>query len=106
MQGHRVNLTVPFQNCDVDYLGPLIYKDIYYSSNDEMRKAYIALFTCSTSKAVILDLVESNTNENFIISIDKFIEGRGCPKDIVSNNRKVFTSQEYQSICTAQRITW
>ena len=73
LPGYRVNRTVPFQFCGVDYLGPVFVKDIYRGSNNEMHKAYIVLFTCSTSRAVILDLVEDNSSKNFINSIKKFI---------------------------------
>ena len=96
LPGYRVNRTVPFQFCCVDYLVPVFVKDIYHSSDDEMHKAYIVLFTCSTWIAVILDLVEDNTSKKFINSIKKFIARRGFPKNIVSDNGKVFTSQENQ----------
>ena len=84
----------------------MFVKDIYHSSIDEMHKAYIVLFTCSTSRAVILDLVEDNTSKNFISSIKNFIARRGCPKNIVSGNGKVFRSQENQSFCAKQGIMW
>ena len=64
-----------------------------------MVKAFIVLFTCSTSRAVILGLVEHNTSKNFINSIKMFIARRGCPKSIVSDNGKVFTSQETVFLC-------
>ena len=72
----------------VDYLGPVFVKDICHSSNDEMHKAYIVLFTCSTLRAIILDLVEDNAGKNFINSIKKFIARRAYPKNIVSENRE------------------
>ena len=71
-----------------------------------MHKTYIVLFTCSASRAVMLDLVEDNASKNFINSIKKFIARRGCPKNIVSDNGKVFTSQENQSFWVKQGITW
>ena len=106
LPGYRVNSTVPFQVCGVDYLGPVFGKDICHSSNDEMHKAYTVLFTCSTSRAVMLDLVEDNTSKNFINSIKKFIARRGCPKNIVSDNENLFTSQENKSFCAEQGLTW
>ena len=104
LPGYHVNRTVPFQVCDVDYLGPVFAKDIYHSSNDEMHKAYIVLFSCSTSRAVILDLVEENTSKSFISGIKRFIARRGCPKNTVSDNGIVFTSLKNQSFCAEQRI--
>ena len=58
LSGYRGNRTVPLQFCGVDYLRSAFVKDIDYSSNDETHKAYIVLFSCGTSRAVILDLVE------------------------------------------------
>ena len=67
----------------------MLVKDIY-SSNDEIHKAYIVLFTCSRSRAVMLDLVEDNTSKNFINSTSRFLARRVCPKNIVSDNGTVF----------------
>ena len=69
---------MPFQVCGVDYLGPLMVKDIYCKNgNDNMDRACIVIFTCTTSRSVILDLVEDNSSKNFTNSI-KFITRRGC----------------------------
>ena len=82
-------------------------KDIYYkSSNDDMHKAYIVIFTCATSRSVILDLVEDNSSKNFMNSLKKFIARRGCPKKIISDNGTVFKSQGSQLFCSERGITW
>ena len=102
---YQINATVPFQVCGVDYLGPLYVKDIYYkSSNDDMHKAYIVIFTCATSRSVILDLVEDNSSKNFMNSIKKFISRGGCPKKIISDNETVFKSQDSQLFCSERGI--
>ena len=76
-------------------MGPLYVKDIYYkSSNDDMHKAYIVIFTCATSRSVILDIVEDNSSKNFMNSLKKFIARRCCPKKIISDNGIVFKSQD------------
>ena len=36
--GYRVNRTIPFQVCRVDYLGTAFVKNVYYSNNDEIIK--------------------------------------------------------------------
>ena len=104
--GYCVDRTAPFQVCSIDCLGPVFVKGICYNSNDEIHRAYIVLFTSSMSRAVILDLVEDNTGKSFVDSVKKFIARRGCPKNIVSDNGKVLTSQENQSFCAEQGITW
>ena len=45
-----------------------------------MPKAYIVLFTCSTSRAVILGAVKGNTSKNFINSIKRFM--KRLPKEL------------------------
>ena len=92
LPSYRVN-----EVCGVDYLGPLYVKDIYYkSSNDDMHKAYIVIFTCATSRSVILDLAEDNSSKSFINSIKRFTARGGCPKKIMSDNGTVFMSQGNQ----------
>ena len=71
-----------------------------------MQKACIVLFTCSTSRTLILDLIEDSASKNFIKRIKKIIARRGCSKNIVSDNGNVFISQENQSFCAEQEITW
>ena len=106
LPSYRINATVQFQVCGVDYLGPLYVKDIYYKSNDDMHKAYIVIFTCATSRSVILDLVEENSSKNFMNSIKKFIARRGCPKKVISDNGTVFKSHDNQLFCSERGITW
>ena len=70
-----------------------------------MHKTFIILFTSSMSRTVIPDLIKDNISKNFINSIKKFIAGRGCSKNIVTDNGKVFRSQENRSFCAEQEIT-
>ena len=105
-QIYRINATVPFQVCGADYLGLLYVKDIYYkSSNDDMHKAYVVIFTCASSRSVILDLVEDNSSKTFMNSINKFIAKRCCSKKIISDNGTAFKSQDSQLFCSERRIT-
>ena len=94
LPSYRINATVPFQNCGVDYLGLLYVKDIYCeNSNDNVHKAYIVIFTCAKLRSIILGLVEDNSSKNFTNSIKKFIARRGYSKKIISDNGTVFKSQ-------------
>ena len=52
-------------------------------------KAYIVIFTCATSRSIILDLVEDNSSKTFTSSIKNIIAKRGCPKKIISDNGSV-----------------
>ena len=107
LPSYRKNTILLFQVCGVHYLGPLYVKDIYYkSSNDDMHKAYIVIFTCATSKSIILDSIEDNSSKSFTNSIKKFIARRGCPKKVISVNVKtVFKSQDSQ-LFYGQSFLW
>ena len=88
-------------------MGPLYVKHIYCeNSNYNMHKACIVIFTCATSKSIILDLVEENSSKNFTNSIKKFIARRVCPKKIISDNGKVFKSQDSPLSHSEWWITW
>ena len=71
-----------------------------------MHKAYIVIFTCATSRSVILDLVEDNSSKNFTNSIKRWIARRGCPNKIISDNGTVFKSQDSQLLYSERGITW
>ena len=82
-------------------------KDIYHkSSSDDIHNAYFVIFTCATSRSVILDLVEDNSSKSFTSSINKFIVRRDYPKKIISDNGAVFKSQDSQLFCSERGIAW
>ena len=53
-------------------------------------KMYISLFTCTTIRAVHLELVEDQTAEAFIRAFKRFASRRGMPKHIITDNAKNF----------------
>lgn len=57
-------------------------------------KAYVALFTCATSRAVHLELVPNLEASTFLCSLRRFIGRRGLPRLIVSDNTKTFEAKE------------
>ena len=56
-----VNKAPPFSKTGVDFAGPLFVKD----KSNEMRKVYVALFTCCVTRAVHLELVEDLSVKTF-----------------------------------------
>jgi len=48
--------TKPFDNCGVDYTGPMYYKE-GQRKNSRSIKCYLAIFICFASKAVHIELV-------------------------------------------------
>ena len=87
----RVTQDFPFSHVGVDFAGPIYVKSVA-KGQTEMTKAYIALYTCASTRAVNLELVPNLTADAFIRSFRRFISRRGIPKFILSDNAKTFKS--------------
>ena len=81
----RVTPARPFQNCGVDFAGPL-----YVLRRKSMKKVYITLFTCGVTRAIHLELVPDLSAETFKQTLKKFTARRGTPSLMVSDNAKTF----------------
>lgn len=68
---------MPFENTGVDLCGPLYLKT--------GEKVWIVLFTCAVYRCVYLELVTSLSTERFLLALRRFIERRGRPSSIWSD---------------------
>uniref|UniRef100_A0A1I7SG60 Integrase catalytic domain-containing protein n=2 Tax=Bursaphelenchus xylophilus TaxID=6326 RepID=A0A1I7SG60_BURXY len=86
----RTSRSAPFTHTAVDFFGPLITSDGNHTS-----KRMVALYTCFSTRALWLDLVEDNTAEKFLNSLRRFTSTRGCPISFYSDsaNNFLITSQ-------------
>ena len=85
----RVNPEPGFTHTGVDYTGNVhLRKD---SISSEETPGYIAVFTCFSTRAVHLEVVESNTTFDFLLAFKRFINTRGMPRVMYSDNAKTFT---------------
>ena len=84
----RSQMTDPFACTGVDFAGPIAYR----VNKREVGKAYIALFTCATTRAVHLKVCKDLTGEEFQRALKEFVARRGTPKLMVSDNGKTFTA--------------
>ena len=82
----RTEFTEPFSTTGVDFAGPLYYK----IGKNKTSKAYVALFTCASTRAVHLSLCKEMTLIEFKRVMKNFVARRGCPKLVVSDNAKTF----------------
>ena len=82
-----------------------------------MRKVYVALFTCSTSRAIRLELVPDLSTETFLLYFKRFVSRRGISSLVVTDNAKtfksaskkliaLFKSAKVQAYLTEKRIKW
>ena len=82
----RVEFAEPFAVTGVDFAGPIIYKE----GKQKTGKAYIALFTCASTRAVYLKLCKDMTAEEFKRAFKEFAARRGKPRLMISDNAKTF----------------
>ena len=108
----RVTEAPPFSSVGIDFAGPL-----YYKTQKGMRKCYIALFSCSVSRAVHLELAYDLSTPTFICCLRRFCAGRGVPLIVVSDNAKTFkaaarflkklkTDNDVRIFLDNKRINW
>lgn len=66
----------------------------YKEGKKSQGNAYLAIFTCSLSRAVHLELIASLETDNFIACLKRFIARRGRPRVIYSDNGGTFIKAE------------
>ena len=84
----RVEMSDPFAVTGVDFAGPVHYK----VKKSDIGKAYIALFTCASTRAVHLQLCRDLSSIKFQRALKEFIARRGCPQTFLSDNGKTFVA--------------
>ena len=75
----------PFANCGVDLFGPIVIKQ-----GRKQLKRWAVLFTCLTVRCVHLEVVDSCETDAFINALRRFVNRRGCPSDMYSDNGNNF----------------
>jgi len=93
LMGHlpslRVSAAFAFQYTGVDYAGPILTYP-HRHARSRIRKSYIALFTCLSTRAVHLEGVSDMTTEAFLAAFHRFVSRRGRPAIVVSDNGRNF----------------
>ena len=80
--------TLHFCFTGTDFAGPLFVKN----RKSDMRKVYICLFTCATSRAIHLQFVNDLTADTLLHCFRRLVSRRGIPSLIVTDNAKTFTN--------------
>ena len=101
----RVTANYAYENMGIDYLGPVYVKDIYAKSN-ETHKAWIALTTCTTTRAVYLDLVSDCSGPTCVNLLKRLISTHGAPKVMISDNGTNFISSNVQNFMADRGTLW
>ena len=85
----RVQFIRPFDAVGIDYTGAILIKD---ESTKEMVKVYICLFTCTSSRAVHLELAKDMSASTFLSLFRRFCARFSSPRLIISDNGTSFTA--------------
>ncbi|KAG1682450.1 Organic cation transporter protein [Nymphon striatum] len=95
----RINPSPPFNVVGIDFCGPLLLKG-------SRLKHYVCLFTCATTRAIHLELVDSLKTEEFLLCFRRFMGRRNVPSIIISDNAATFVKASQDSFITSKRIKW
>lgn len=76
----------PFTATGVDFFEPFNLK----FGRNKTRKAWGALFTCATTRAIHLEIVDSLSTMAFLQALRRFVANHGWPITIISDNGTSF----------------
>ncbi|XP_063420482.1 uncharacterized protein LOC134705689 [Mytilus trossulus] len=82
----RLREAPPFTVTGVDFTGALTVKN----NDGTTSKAYICLFTCASTRAVHLEVVDNLTEETFILAFRRFVSRKSLPKTMISDNATTY----------------
>ena len=77
----------PFTVTGIDFTGAL-----YIRAPEGENKVYICLFTCSSTRAVHLEVVTDLSEETFLQAFRRFSSRKSLPRLVVSDNASTFMS--------------
>ena len=101
----RFNDKCPFNCTGTDYLGPILCLPVF-GDQTKMYKAFIVIYTCLATRAVILEVVHNANANTFISSLTRFINRRGCPDVMLSDNGSVYRAEITQEFAANRGMRW
>lgn len=102
-EARRLTISRPFHDCAMDVFGPL---KCQITKESPVQKVWVNLYTCFTTRAVILDLIRDCTTETMILSIRRLIARRGLPQTFHSDQSKTYKRCSKELKRLMQRIDW
>ena len=91
----RVNEESPFTMAGVDYTLALCIRN----NGGTACKAYVCLFTCTSTRAVNLEIVPDFSEESFLQAFRRFCSRKSVPRTMVSDNATTFMAMLYHLSC-------
>jgi len=115
LPAERVRIQPPFHGTGIDLTGALHVKPEIRGGAE--KKVYIALFTCTASRAIHLEVVEDLSAKEFLDALRRFSNRRSTPAIIISDNatnfessaetiKRLMSSPEVTNFCSDRGIKW
>ena len=101
----RFDDVTPFHSVGVDYLGPLMCLPVY-DVKVILYKAWVVIYTCASTRVIILDVVHNYHFSTFINCFKRFMAKRRCASTVVSDNGKTFVSEDTRTFVSNHLINW
>ena len=91
----RISCSRAFAHVGTDFAGPL-----YVKEGVNIKKAYVCIFTCVSSRMVHLELTHSLTTDEFLQAFSRTTSRRGLCHTVWSDNAQTFkaASREIQKL--------
>ncbi|XP_054289554.1 uncharacterized protein LOC129004885 [Macrosteles quadrilineatus] len=89
----RTSPSRPFLHSGVDYAGPFVIKT-WHGKRAKTYKGYIAVFICSATSAIHLELVSNYSAEAFIAAYKRFTSRRGICATLTSDCGTTFVGAD------------
>ena len=99
----RLDNSPPFSSIGVDFAGPFY---TYENPGEAARKAYVAVFTCMSTRGVHLELVPSLETQTFVAAFRRMIGRRGWPKTVFSDSALTFKRAAKDLMLRYQSLDW
>ena len=105
----RVRQARCFSSIGIDMAGPFKIEELDHnqsiSSHRTFGKVWVLMITCASSRAVHLETTRSLAVKDFILALQRFMDIRGVPAHIESDNSKTFirANKEFASIFNSKR---
>ncbi|XP_028968437.1 uncharacterized protein LOC114828435 [Galendromus occidentalis] len=98
----RVSKSQPFEHVGTDVLGPLMVKQ-----GNEQKKVWVILYTCCAMRAVHLEIIQSLSTVELMMSLRRFKARRGCPRTFYSDNAKAYqrAAEDLKALCELMKNT-
>ena len=83
----RVRESRPFQHVGLDYMGPIVVKNL----SGNRQKTWVCLYSCLCTRAIHLEYVTLLSAESFLACLQRFVARRAFPSSIYCDNASQFT---------------